>query len=104
MDNSKARAAAAAVKRKLPPDAVLMQEYYMEGLSMAAIARRHGTHPTAVGQIFKNRGWTSSLPLDGSIPLLRELKSDARKVIVDTAAGRISIPRVPTIHGAFVGA
>lgn len=116
MDTSKARRAALAVNRRLPPDAVLMREYFAEGLSMTEIARRHGASPDAVYRMFAARGWsrgrkTAPAPADHPPPLretsakivtYRDVMIEGREFMLRRMA--ISLPRIPTLHGHFEGA
>lgn len=116
MSTHKARMAALAVIRKLPPDEILRREYYVERLTFQEIARRHGVSRSCVPQMWRMRGWTKERPDIVDAPATSpapELCETREKIIIRREAlvkkGRdlivssiaISLPRIPTLHGHF---
>lgn len=99
--------------RKLPPDDVLVG-HIRAGMKPRAIADLYGVTDQAVRELVKARGWNRPAPAAAEITPAALVETPEKTIVrrLVLAAGRdfrmewvrISLPRVPTLHGPFQGA
>lgn len=85
--------------RKLPPDHVIMTDL-ARGLSYVAMANAYEVNPEAVRSRVRLKGWTRPAANEPPAPPPNVIRESAEKVINSLG---ISVPRIVSIHGPFVG-
>jgi hypothetical protein len=98
------------VNRKLPADEVVKADIDA-GMSRKEMGCKYGVHPSAIDRLVRLRGWgkktpTSVEPKSPPRPILRETQRAVviERVVMSTRGPRclrISLPRIPTLHGEF---